>query len=239
MTEPHMGSIQRLMIANRGEIAVPIQRACRSLGITSIQLFSEADCDARFVAEADECLCIGPPPASKSYLNIERIVAAGKLLRVDAIHPGYGFLSENAAFALKLEEESISFVGPPSQVIAQLGDKVQAKRLMHEMNIPCVPGYAGEALLNPSTLADVSSAIAFPLIVKATAGGGGRGMRVVTRAEELSEAVVTTSEEARLAFGNGTVYFEKYLQAPRHIEFQVLADGVGNAVWLGERVIKR
>ncbi|ANG98708.1 acetyl-CoA carboxylase biotin carboxylase subunit [Brucella pseudogrignonensis] len=228
-------TLERLLIANRGEIATRIQRACRKLGITTLQIHSTADAGSRFVTGADESLCIGPAKPAASYLNASRIIAAARLVRADAIHPGYGFLSENAAFASRVEAEGMVFVGPTGPVIARMGDKIEAKRAMIQAGVPCVPGYEGPLIDDPDALLPVAEKIGFPVIIKAAAGGGGRGMRIANTPADLPGALTTTREEARLAFGDSTVYLEKFLGHPRHVEIQVLADAHGNAVWLGER----
>lgn len=228
-------NIKKLLIANRGEIAVRIQRACRKLGIQSIQICSQADRDAPFVASADEKLCIGPASAGQSYLDIHRIVAAARLCNADAVHPGYGFLSENAEFSDAVEAAGMIFVGPTGDVIRKMGDKISAKKAMLAAGVPCIPGYEGHATSNSDTLAPEAEKIGYPLIIKAAAGGGGRGMRVVREVQELGTALAQTREEARLAFGNPSVYLERYLEHPRHVELQVLADDQGNVIVLGER----
>ncbi len=224
----------KILIANRGEIALRVLRACRELGIATVAVHSTADADAMHVKLADESVCIGPPAAKDSYLNIPAIVAACEITGADAVHPGYGFLSENAKFADILKEHSIKFIGPSAENIRTMGDKIEAKRTAKALGIPVVPGSEGGV----STLEDakrVGKDIGYPVIIKATAGGGGRGMKVANNESELELAVSTAQSEAKAAFGNGEVYIEKYLQKPRHIEVQVLGDGQGNAVHLGER----
>ncbi len=224
----------KVLIANRGEIALRVLRACRELGIQTVAVHSTADADAMHVKLADESVCIGPPAAKDSYLNIASIVAACEITGADAVHPGYGFLSENAKFADILKEHSIKFIGPSAENIRTMGDKIEAKRTAKALGIPVVPGSEGGV----STLEDakrVGKDIGYPVIIKATAGGGGRGMKVANTESELELAVSTAQSEAKAAFGNGEVYIEKYLQKPRHIEVQVLGDGQGNAVHLGER----
>ncbi|MDQ0137644.1 acetyl-CoA carboxylase biotin carboxylase subunit [Neorhizobium galegae] len=227
--------LKRVLIANRGEIAVRIQRACRVLGIESVQIFSDADRDAPYVQSASSSLCIGPAPARDSYLNIAKILQAAELMGADAVHPGYGFLSENAAFSKAVEEAGLAFIGPKTASIETMGDKIAAKQAMKAAGVPCVPG-GDEALPDDMVrCAHMADEIGYPVMIKAAGGGGGRGMRIVRSADELAEAIVTTREEAGRAFGNPAVYMEKFLQAPRHVEIQVLADNLGNAVWLGER----
>ncbi len=224
----------KILIANRGEIALRVLRACRELGIATVAVHSTADADAMHVKLADESVCIGPPAAKDSYLNIPAIVAACEITGAEAVHPGYGFLSENAKFADILKEHSIKFIGPSADNIRTMGDKIEAKRTAKALGIPVVPGSEGGV----STLEDakrVGKDIGYPVIIKATAGGGGRGMKVANNESELELAVSTAQSEAKAAFGNGEVYIEKYLQKPRHIEVQVLGDGQGNAVHLGER----
>lgn len=224
-----------VLIANRGEIALRVLRACRKLGLRTIAVHSEADANLRHVALADEALCIGPATASKSYLQHSEIILAAKLTQAGAIHPGYGFLSENAGFAEAVEAAGLVFVGPASTSIRLMGDKVSAKQAMTAAGIPCVPGSDGSLPDDPKRIQFIAGKVGYPLIVKAAGGGGGRGMRVVRDAAELLAAVSMTREEANRAFGNPTVYLERFLEHPRHIEIQVLADTHGNAVWLGER----
>ncbi len=224
-----------VLIANRGEIALRILRACRDLGLRTVAAHSEADRTLRHVALADRALCIGPAPAAGSYLDGEGIILAAKLTGAGAIHPGYGFLSESAAFAEAVEKAGLAFVGPPSAAIRLMGDKVSAKRAMRAAGVPCVPGSEGALPADPEAAAALAAEVGYPLIVKASGGGGGRGMRVVRRPEDLGEAVATTREEAARAFGDPRVYAERFLEHPRHVEIQVLADRHGGAVWLGER----
>jgi len=224
----------KVLIANRGEIALRIHRACKEMGISTVAVHSEADRGAMWVRLADESVCIGPAPAAKSYLNIPSIIAAAEITGAQAIHPGYGFLSENARFAEIVEAHGMTFIGPKPEHIRVMGDKISAKQTVLEAGIPCVPGSAGEVETVEDAI-EASKAIGFPLIVKAAAGGGGRGMKVALTPDDLVEAVQTAQTEAKAAFGNGAVYMERYLQKPRHIEIQVVADSHGNVVHLGER----
>jgi acetyl-CoA carboxylase biotin carboxylase subunit len=224
----------KVLIANRGEIALRIQRACKELGIATVAVHSTADADAMHVRLADESVCIGPPTSSDSYLNIPRLLAACEITGADAVHPGYGFLSENARFAEILEEHNITFIGPTSEHIRIMGDKIQAKETAKKLGIPVVPGSDGAVKTETEAMA-VAKGMGFPVLIKATAGGGGRGMKVATSAEDLPVAFSTARAEAKAAFGNDSVYIEKYLTRPRHIEIQVFGDGQGNAVHLGER----
>ncbi len=224
----------KVLIANRGEIALRIQRACKELGISTVAVHSTADADAMHVRLADESVCIGPPPASESYLNIPQLLAACEITGADAVHPGYGFLSENARFAEILEEHNITFIGPTSEHIRTMGDKIQAKETAKSLGIPVVPGSAG-GVKNEAEAMKVAKEMGFPVLVKAAAGGGGRGMKVAHRPEDLANALSTARAEAKAAFGDDAVYIEKYLTKPRHIEIQVFGDGYGNAVHLGER----
>ncbi|MFM9939654.1 MAG: acetyl-CoA carboxylase biotin carboxylase subunit [Hyphomicrobiaceae bacterium] len=224
----------KVLIANRGEIALRIQRACKELGIATVAVHSTADADAMHVKLADESVCIGPPPAAESYLNIPRLLAACEITGADAIHPGYGFLSENARFAEILEEHGITFIGPTSEHIRIMGDKIEAKETAKRLGIPVVPGSDG-AITNEAQAQRVAKAMGFPVLVKAAAGGGGRGMKVARTAEDLDMALKTARAEAKAAFGDDSVYLEKYLTHPRHIEIQVFGDGKGNAIHLGER----
>jgi acetyl-CoA carboxylase, biotin carboxylase subunit len=225
---------EKVLIANRGEIALRIQRACKELGIPTVAVHSTADADAMHVKLADESVCIGPPQASESYLNIPRLLAACEITGADAIHPGYGFLSENARFAEILEEHNITFIGPTSEHIRIMGDKIEAKETAKRLGIPVVPGSAG-AVNSEAEAKEVAAAMGYPVLIKATAGGGGRGMKVARSAEEIGMALSTARAEAKAAFGNDAVYIEKYLSKPRHIEIQVFGDGKGNAIYLGER----
>jgi acetyl-CoA carboxylase biotin carboxylase subunit len=222
------------LIANRGEIALRIQRACKEIGIATVAVHSTADADAMHVRLADESVCIGPPPAAESYLNIPLLRAACEITGADAIHPGYGFLSENARFAEILEEHGITFIGPTSEHIRLMGDKIEAKATAKRLGIPVVPGSDG-AITNEAQGARIAKEMGFPVLVKAAAGGGGRGMKVARTAEDLDIAIKTARAEAKAAFGDDSVYLEKYLEKPRHIEVQVFGDGSGNAVHLGER----
>jgi acetyl-CoA carboxylase biotin carboxylase subunit len=224
----------KVLIANRGEIALRVMRACRELGIHTVAVHSTADEEAMHVRLADESVCIGPPPARDSYLNIPAIVAACEITGAEAVHPGYGFLSENARFAEILEEHKIKFIGPSSAHIRTMGDKIEAKRTAKELGIPVVPGSEG-GISEISEARRVAKDIGYPVLIKATAGGGGRGMKVARSEAELENAIQTAQTEAKAAFGNGDVYLEKYLEKPRHIEIQVLGDGQGRAVHLGER----
>ena len=224
----------KVLIANRGEIALRIQRACKEIGIATVAVHSTADADAMHVRLADESVCIGPPPAAESYLNIPRLLAACEITGADAIHPGYGFLSENARFAEILEEHGITFIGPTSEHIRIMGDKIEAKATAKRLGIPVVPGSDG-AITNEAQGARIAKDMGFPVLVKAAAGGGGRGMKVARTAEDLDIAIKTARAEAKAAFGDDSVYLEKYLEKPRHIEVQVFGDGNGNAIHLGER----
>jgi acetyl-CoA carboxylase, biotin carboxylase subunit len=224
----------KVMIANRGEIALRIQRACKELGIATVAVHSTADADAMHVKLADESVCIGPPPAAESYLNIPRLLAACEITGADAIHPGYGFLSENARFAEILEEHGITFIGPTSDHIRIMGDKIEAKETAKRLGIPVVPGSDG-GITSEAQAQRVAKSIGYPVLVKAAAGGGGRGMKVARSADELDSALKTARAEAKAAFGDDSVYLEKYLSHPRHIEIQVFGDGKGNAIHLGER----
>jgi len=225
---------EKILIANRGEIALRVLRAARELGIKTVAVHSTADENAMHVKLADESVCIGPPPAADSYLNIPAIIAACEITGAEAVHPGYGFLSENAGFAEILEEHEISFIGPTSDHINIMGDKITAKTTVKKLGIPVVPGSDG-AIANEKEALKIAEDMGFPVIVKATAGGGGRGMKVAQTADELSEAMSTARAEAAAAFGNDELYLEKYLGTPRHIEVQVFGDGKGNAIHLGER----
>jgi acetyl-CoA carboxylase biotin carboxylase subunit len=231
MASPLFGKI---LIANRGEIALRVQRACRELGIPTVAVHSTADSEAMHVRLSDESVCIGPPSARDSYLNMAAILSAAHVTGADAIHPGYGFLSENAAFAEMVEDHGLTFIGPTSAHIRMMGDKITAKAAMTELGVPLVPGSAG-ALPDLETARDVAQTAGYPVLIKAAAGGGGRGMKVAENADELEEAWRVARTEARAAFGNDEVYLEKYLDRPRHIELQILADNHGEVVHLGER----
>ncbi|MGE0626426.1 MAG: acetyl-CoA carboxylase biotin carboxylase subunit [Hyphomicrobiaceae bacterium] len=224
----------KILIANRGEIALRIQRACKELGIATVAVHSTADADAMHVRLADESVCIGPPQSSESYLNIPRLLAACEITGADAVHPGYGFLSENARFAEILEEHQITFIGPTSEHIRIMGDKIVAKETAKELGIPVVPGSDG-AIRTEAEAIEVAKSIGLPVLIKAAAGGGGRGMKVARTEADLGQALSTARAEAKAAFGDDAVYIEKYLSKPRHIEFQVLGDGRGNAIHLGDR----
>jgi acetyl-CoA carboxylase biotin carboxylase subunit len=224
----------KVLIANRGEIALRIQRACKELGIATVAVHSTADADAMHVRLADESVCIGPPPASESYLNIPRLLAACEITGADAIHPGYGFLSENARFAEILEEHDITFIGPTSEHIRIMGDKIEAKETAKRLGIPVVPGSDG-GVANEKDALRIAKSMGFPVLIKAAAGGGGRGMKVARSEDDLEIAFRTARAEAKAAFGDDSVYIEKYLTHPRHIEIQVFGDGKGNAIHLGER----
>jgi acetyl-CoA carboxylase, biotin carboxylase subunit len=226
---------QSVLIANRGEIALRIQRACHALGLKTIVVYSEADRDVPYVGQADQALCIGPAPASESYLDQAALIMAAKVTGAEAIHPGYGFLSENAMFAERVAEAGIVFIGPSAACIRVMGDKVAAKRAMRAAGVPCVPGPDSALPDDPDLIHDLARQIGYPVIVKAAGGGGGRGMRVVEQEAALLGALSVTREEARRSFGNAEVYIEKFLGHPRHIEIQVLTDSYGNAVWLGSR----
>ena len=225
----------KVVIANRGEIALRILRSCRELGLPTVAIHSEADRDLKHVRLADETVCIGPPASTESYLNIPAVVAAAEVTDAAAIHPGYGFLSENADFAERVEQSGFVFIGPRPDTIRLMGDKVSAIATMKQAGVPCVPGSDGVLGNDTRAIARTAAAIGYPVIVKAAGGGGGRGMRVVRDADELHGAIGLTRNEARVAFGNPDVYLEKYLENPRHIEIQVVADTFGNAVHLGER----
>ncbi|MBO0611873.1 MAG: acetyl-CoA carboxylase biotin carboxylase subunit [Pseudomonadota bacterium] len=227
--------LNKVLIANRGEIALRILRGCRELGIKTVAVHSTADRDLKHVRLADESVCIGPPRSIDSYLNIPAIISAAEVTGADAIHPGYGFLSENADFAERVESSGFIFIGPRADTIRLMGDKISAKDAMIAAGVPCVPGSEGGTPEDPDEILKMGTRIGYPLIVKATGGGGGRGMRVVHSADELIAAVTLTRAEAKAAFGNDVVFMEKFLQRPRHIELQVLADSHGNAIHLCER----
>ncbi|WP_284944921.1 acetyl-CoA carboxylase biotin carboxylase subunit [Acidisoma cladoniae] len=226
--------IRKILIANRGEIALRIQRACREMGIASVAVHSTADADSMHVRLADESVCIGPPPARDSYLNIPAILSAAAITGADAIHPGYGFLSENASFAEMVELHGFVFIGPSPAHIRMMGDKIAAKEAMLKLGVPLVPGSDG-ALPSLASAVEVADRIGYPVLIKAAAGGGGRGMKVALVPDELAEAWQVARTESKAAFGNDAVYMEKYLDRPRHIEMQILADSYGNVVHFGER----
>ena len=226
---------EKILIANRGEIALRIQRACREMGIKTVVVHSEADREAKYVKLADESVCIGPPPSAQSYLSMPAIISAAEVTDAEAIHPGYGFLSENADFAERVEQSGFVFIGPRSDSIRIMGDKVSAKQAMIKAGVPCVPGSDGALPDDPKIIVQTARRIGYPVIIKAAGGGGGRGMRVVHTEAALLNAVTMTKTEAGAAFGNPEVYMEKYLENPRHVEIQVLADEFKNAIWLGER----
>ncbi len=227
--------LEKVLIANRGEIALRILRACRELGIKTVAAHSSADRDLKHVRLADESVCIGPASATDSYLNIPALISAAEVTDSVAIHPGYGFLSENADFAERVEESGFAFIGPRSESIRLMGDKVSAKEAMRAAGVPCVPGSDGPLPEDPDTNIEMAREIGYPVIIKAAGGGGGRGMRVVHTEAHLLNAIEMTRSEAGSAFGNPTVYMEKFLERPRHVEVQVLADTHGNAIHLGER----
>ncbi|WP_077001151.1 acetyl-CoA carboxylase biotin carboxylase subunit [Variovorax sp. KK3] len=226
---------KKILVANRGEIALRIQRACSELGIKAVMVYSEADREAKYVKLAEEAVCIGPAPSAQSYLNMPAIISAAEVTDSEAIHPGYGFLSENANFAERVEQSGFQFIGPTPESIRIMGDKVSAKQAMIKAGVPCVPGSEGELSDDPAINKRIARAIGYPVIIKASGGGGGRGMRVVHTEAALINAIQMTKAEAGAAFNNPSVYMEKFLQNPRHIEIQVLADKHKNAVYLGER----
>ena len=226
---------EKILIANRGEIALRIQRACREMGIKTVTVHSEADAEAKYVKLADESVCIGPAPSDRSYLNIPAIISAAEVTDAEAIHPGYGFLSENSDFAERVEKSGFVFIGPRPETIRLMGDKVSAKAAMKKAGVPCVPGSEGSLPEAPEQIRKTAQSIGYPVIIKAAGGGGGRGMRVVHTDAALLNAVTMTRAEAESAFGNPTVYMEKFLENPRHIEIQVLADEHRNAIFLGDR----
>jgi acetyl-CoA carboxylase biotin carboxylase subunit len=226
---------EKILIANRGEIALRIQRACREMGIRTVVVHSEADTEAKYVKLADESVCIGPAPARESYLNMAAIISAAEVTDSEAIHPGYGFLSENADFAERVERSGFVFIGPHPENIRLMGDKVSAKQAMEKAGVPCVPGSEGALPEDAKEVVQIARSVGYPVIIKAAGGGGGRGMRVVHTEAALLNAVNMTRSEAQAAFSNPTVYMERYLENPRHIEIQVLADSHKNALYLGER----
>ena len=225
----------KILIANRGEIALRVLRACREMGIKTVAVYSQADAEAKYVKLSDEAVCIGPPPSNLSYLNIPAIISAAEVTDAQAIHPGYGFLSENADFAERVEKSGFTFIGPKAETIRLMGDKVSAKAAMKKAGVPCVPGSDGALSENANDIKDIAKKIGYPVIVKAAGGGGGRGMRVVHTEAALLNSVAMTKAEAEAAFGNATVYMEKFLEKPRHVEFQVMSDQHGNAVHLWDR----
>ena len=230
-----MAMFEKILIANRGEIALRIQRACRELGIKTVVVHSEADREAKYVKLADESVCIGPAPSAQSYLNVPAIISAAEVTDAEAIHPGYGFLSENADFAERVESSGFVFIGPRAETIRLMGDKVSAKDAMKAAGVPCVPGSDGALPEDPKEIVRIARAVGYPVIIKAAGGGGGRGMRVVHTEAALVNAVGMTRQEAGSFFGNPAVYMEKFLENPRHVEIQVLADEYKNAIYLGER----
>lgn len=225
----------KILIANRGEIALRIQRACRTMGIKTVAVHSTADADAMYVRLADESVCIGPASSSESYLNIPAIISAAEVTDAEAIHPGYGFLSENADFADRVEKSGFAFIGPRGDTIRLMGDKVNAKKAMIDAGVPCVPGSDGALPDDPKEILEIAHRVGYPVLIKASAGGGGRGMRVVRTEAALINSVNMTKTEAKAAFGSDKVYLEKFLENPRHIEIQVLSDNFQNAIYLGER----
>jgi acetyl-CoA carboxylase biotin carboxylase subunit len=229
-----MPAVRKILVANRGEIAVRIMRTCRAMGVESVAVYSEADVDAPHVRLADAAVAIGPAPARESYLVIEKLIDAARRSGADAIHPGYGFLAENARFAAAVQDAGLTFIGPPAAAIATMGDKVAARALMEKAGVPVVPATPALAP-DPATFAAAAETLGFPVVIKAAAGGGGKGMRIVRRAEDFPEAVGGAAREATAAFGDGRIYLERYLERPRHVEVQVFADTHGTVVHLGER----
>jgi acetyl-CoA carboxylase, biotin carboxylase subunit len=227
--------LKKVLIANRGEIALRIIRACHELGILAVAVYSNADRDSMHVHLADEAVCIGPPCSAESYLNIPAVISAAEITGADAIHPGYGFLAENADFVEQVENSGFIFIGPKPETVRTMGDKISAIKTMKKMGIPCVPGSDGPVSGNDHENFALAKKIGYPIIIKAAGGGGGRGMRVVYEESELLNALSMTRTEANAAFGNAVIYMEKFLTNPRHIEFQILGDGFGHAVYLGER----
>jgi|TARA_B110000259_G_scaffold23297_1_gene23963 acetyl-CoA carboxylase biotin carboxylase subunit len=226
---------EKILIANRGEIALRILRACREMGIKTVAVYSQADADAKYVKLSDEAVCIGPAASNLSYLNVPAIISAAEVTDAQAIHPGYGFLSENADFAERVEKSGFTFIGPRADTIKLMGDKVSAKVAMKKAGVPCVPGSDGALSDDPTEIKEIARKIGYPVIVKAAGGGGGRGMRVVHTEAAILNSVAMTKAEAGAAFGNPTVYMEKYLETPRHVEVQVLSDQHGNAIHLWDR----
>lgn len=227
--------MKKVLIANRGEIALRVQRACHELGIKTVAIYSTADRDLMHVQLADEAVCIGPPPAIDSYLNIPAVISAAEITGADAIHPGYGFLAENGNFVEQVEKSGFTFIGPSRETIHAMGDKISAIKIMKEAGIPCIPGSDGPLGRDDHENVLLAKKVGYPIIIKASAGGGGRGMRVVHEEAELLNAITMTRAEANSAFGDPTIYMEKFLQDPRHVEIQVLGDGRGHAIYLGER----
>ena len=226
---------KKILIANRGEIALRALRACKELDLKTVAIYSSGDKELKHLRLADETVCIGPANPLESYLNIPSILSAAELTQADAIYPGYGFLAEDADFAERCEASGFIFIGPSSKVVRQMGDKITAKELAEKSSIPTVPGYKGKIPKDETEVKKIASNIGYPIIIKASAGGGGRGMRVVTQEDELISSIQLTQQEAKNAFGNDTLYFEKFIQNPRHIEVQIVADGKGNAIHLGTR----
>jgi acetyl-CoA carboxylase biotin carboxylase subunit len=227
--------MQKVLIANRGEIALRVHRACQELGIKTVAVYSKADKDLMHVKLANEAVCIGPAASKDSYLNISAILSAAEITQVDAIHPGYGFLSENADFARQVKSSGFIFIGPDAETIEVMGDKVSAIKKMQQAGVPCVPGSNGALGHDAAQNQKIADKIGYPVLIKASGGGGGRGMRVVSHAKDLQDAILATRQEAKAAFNNDEVYLEKFLLAPRHIEIQVIGDGKGEAIALGER----
>ncbi|NPU93258.1 MAG: acetyl-CoA carboxylase biotin carboxylase subunit [Gammaproteobacteria bacterium] len=227
--------LEKVLIANRGEIALRVLRACKELGIKTVAVYSTADKDLMHIKLADEAVCIGPPSASESYLNIPAIISAAEITGANGIHPGYGFLAENADFAERVTDSGFTFIGPTADTIRLMGNKVSAKNAMKQSGVPCVPGSDGPLTDDNNEVLQMGREVGYPVIIKAAAGGGGRGMRVVHDEKDLIKSVALTRAEARAAFGDETVYMEKFLTTPRHVEIQVLADGQGNAIYLGDR----
>ena len=226
--------IKKILIANRGEIALRVIRACKELGILTVAVYSEADQDSLHVRFADEAVCIGPPPPGESYLNIPRIISAAEITNADGVHPGYGFLAENAEFADICESTKLNFIGPSAEMISHMGDKIYAKNVMKNAGVPVIPGSEG-GITDEKEAQGLAREIGFPVILKAAAGGGGRGMRIVREVKELPQAFATAQAEAQVGFGNPTLYMEQYFENPRHVEVQLLGDGQGQVIALGER----